>query len=193
MKQAITEEPKGLAALLQKWKLSRWQALVLAAGLVGLVLLCVTSLPGGKTGTKKNASGSAGESIQLDLSDYEAGIEQRLTELIGAIAGAGRTKVMLTMDCGNEPIYATQGKTDQSSGADGSQRLTAEQQYVIVGSGSSAQGLVLKMLEPKVRGVAILCEGANDLTVRQNITDAVTSVLGVGSNKVSVALISAYE
>jgi stage III sporulation protein AG len=35
--------------------------------------------------------------------------------------------------------------------------------------------------------VAVICQGGDDLLVRQAIVEAVTAVLGVGSNKVSVA------
>ena len=183
------EKESGLDRLLKKWKIGKWQALVLAGGLIGLLLLCITSLPGGgksNTGSQNPAS----ESIRVDLTDYEQQLERRLGEIIGAIAGAGETKVMLTLDCGSEPIYATQGKTDQKSsyGADtGEESLSASKEYVIIGTGSGAQGLVLKMLEPQVRGVAVICQGGDDLLVRQAIVEAVTAVLGVGSNKVSVA------
>ena len=178
----------GLNGLLKKWKLGKWQALVLAGGLIGLLLLCITSLPGSKSaeGTKNPGS----ESIRVDLTDYEQQLERRLCEIIGAIAGAGETKVMLTLDCGSEPIYAVQGKTDQKSsyGTDtGEESLSASKEYVIIGTGGGAQGLVLKMVEPQVRGVAVICQGGDDLLVRQAIVEAVTAVLGVGSNKVSVA------
>ena len=183
----------GLSALLRKWKIGRWQAIVLAAGLIGLLLLCLTSLPAGK----KNAAGAqnpAQESIRVDLTAYEQQLEERLCAIIGAIAGAGETRVMLTLDCGSEPIYATQGKSDSKYNySDGGteESLSANKEYVIIGSGAGEQGLVLKMVEPQVRGVAVICRGGDDLIVRQAIVEAVTAVLGVGSNKVSVAKLGA--
>jgi len=183
----------GLGALLKKYKIGKWQAVALAAGLIGILLLCITSLPG----SGKSAAGGqnpASESIRVDLTDYEQQLERRLSEIIGAIAGAGETKVMLTLDCGNEPIYATQGKTDQKSSfgeGRGEESVSASKEYVIIGAGSGAQGLVLKMLEPQVRGVAVICQGGDDILVRRAIVEAVTAVLGVGSNKVSVARLGA--
>ena len=191
----MDKEDKGLSALLRKWKIGRWQAIVLAAGLVGLILLCITSLPtGGKSaaGTKNPAQ----ESIRVDLTAYEQQLEERLCAIIGAIAGAGETRVMLTLDCGSEPIYATQGKNDSKhnySDSGTEESLSANKEYVIIGSGAGEQGLVLKMVEPQVRGVAVICRGGDDLIVRQAIVEAVTAVLGVGSNKVSVARMGAAE
>jgi stage III sporulation protein AG len=188
----LDEGQKGgaLAAWLRKMKISKWQAVVLAAGLAGILLLCVTSLTGGspQAGGKANAVGT--ENIRVDLTDYEQQLERRLQETIGAIAGAGETRVMLTLDSGSEPIYATQGKTDQKhseSDAGSEESLSADKQYVTIGTGSGQQGLVLKMVEPQVRGVAVVCQGGDDLLVRQSIIEMVTAVLGVGANKVSVA------
>jgi stage III sporulation protein AG len=170
-------------------KLGRTQKIVLAVGLLGLVLLCLSSLPG------KKSSGSGG-SVSVDLTKYEQEMERRLCETITAIDGVGQTRVMLTLDCGSEPIYAMEGKQEKNSsiiGETAEANYSAQEEYVIIGSGAGQQGLVLKTLEPRARGVAVLCEGADDLTVRQKIIEACTAVLGIGSNKVSVARIAAAE
>jgi stage III sporulation protein AG len=176
-----------------KIQLSKLQKFVIVLGVAAVLLLCLSALFG-KSGSNKS-TGSTGQTVTVDLSNYEASIEKRLTELIGGIAGAGKTQVMVTLDCGSEPVYATQGKStaNTSGGTDaalGSQATSDEKSYVIIGSGSGQQGLVLKTLEPKVRGVAILCEGADDLYVKQAVVEAVTRVLGVGANKVSVNRVS---
>ena len=169
-------------------KIGKWQAVLLAGGLIGILLLCLTSLPGGRS-SAGSAMGTQNE-IRVDLTEYEQQLERRLQETISAIAGAGETRVMLTLDSGSEPIYATQGKTDQKSAADGERQEeshSAEKNYVTIGSGTGEQGLVLKMLEPQVRGAAVVCQGGDDIVVRQAIIEAVTAVLGIGANKVSVA------
>ncbi|MCL2300790.1 MAG: hypothetical protein FWC27_11680 [Firmicutes bacterium] len=188
------DKPGNLGALLRKWKIGRWQAIVLAAGLAGLVLLCVTSFP--RSANAAGAKNPAQESIRVDLTAYERQLEERLCGIVSAIAGAGEARVMLTLDCGSEPVYAVQGKTDSKhsvSEGGSEESLNANKEYVIVGSGAGEQGLVLKMVEPQVRGVAVICRGGDDLIVRQAIVEAVTAVLGVGSNKVSVARMGAAE
>ena len=171
---------------LRRLKIGKWQAAILAGGLAGVLLLTLSSLPGKPAGS---TNGSPSE-IRIDLTEYEQQLERRLCETIAAIAGAGETRVMLTLDSGGEPIYATQGKTDQKSHSNGEQQEeshSAEKEYVTIGTGSGEQGLILKMLEPRVRGVAVVCQGGGDIIVRQSIIEAVTAVLGVGANKVSVA------
>jgi len=181
------KEESALERRLRKMKIGKWQAVILAGGLLGILLLTLTSLPGGK---QPAANAGAANEIRVDLTEYERQLERRLQDTIGAIAGAGETRVMLTLDSGSEPIYATQGKSDQKSALSGERQEeahSAEKQYVTIGTGAGEQGLVLKMLEPQVRGVAVICQGGADVIVRQAIIEAVTAVLGVGANKVSVA------
>lgn len=39
---------------------------------------------------------------------------------------------------------------------------------------------------PKIKGVLVVCEGADSAIVKQNIIDSVRTVLGVASSRVSV-------
>ncbi|MDR1734600.1 MAG: hypothetical protein LBR73_06970 [Oscillospiraceae bacterium] len=175
-----------------KPKIKLWQKIALIGGIVGILLLALSSV----FPVTKKASASSATEVSVDLSSYERDMEQRLEELISSIAGAGQTKVMLTLDCSSEPVYATEGKSAQSSstGTGSSQEsLTAEKNYVIIGQGSGQQGLILKTVEPKVRGVAVLCAGAGEASVKAAITEAVTSVLGVGANKVSIGKLAAGQ
>ena len=181
-------EKSALGQWLKKMKIGKWQAVLLAGGLVGILLLCLTSLPGGRSSA--GSATSTQNEIRVDLTEYEQQLERRLQETISAIAGAGETRVMLTLDSGSEPIYATQGKTDQKNSTDGERQEeshSAEKNYVTIGTGAGEQGLVLKMLEPQVRGAAVVCQGGDDIVVRQAVIEAVTAVLGIGANKVSVA------
>jgi stage III sporulation protein AG len=171
-----------------KPKLTLQHKIILAAGLLGILLLCISVFS--SDAGKKSGVATGGTQITVDMSAYEANMEKRLTDLVRSMAGAGETKVMLTLECGGEPVYATQGTSEQKSASSGDtaeESITAEKNYVIVGSGAAAQGLVLKTLEPKIRGAVILCEGADDIQIKQMITDAVTRVLDLGANKISVA------
>jgi len=175
--------------LLTKWKISKWQALLLLAGLLGLLLLSISSLPGRDASRRAAASQNpASEAVRVDLAVFEQQLEQRLTELISSIAGAGETIVMLTFESGSEPIFATQGTSDRRVIQDGErmeEHVNDRKEYVIIGSGPGQQGLILRMIEPQVRGVAVIAQGGGDVIVRQAIVEAVTAVLGVGANKVS--------
>ena len=47
-----------------------------------------------------------------------------------------------------------------------------------------------KEIQPLIRGVLVLCEGGDDPTVVERITQAVTKTLGISSAKVCIAKLS---
>mgnify|MGYP006974622555 CR=1 FL=1 len=59
--------------------------------------------------------------------------------------------------------------------------------YVIVDGSSGEQGIVVRQSEPKIRGVAVVCEGGGNQTVKQQIIETVTALLDISSARVSVA------
>ena len=68
------------------------------------------------------------------------------------------------------------------------EKSNTENEYIILQSnGSRDEGLVIKVIQPKIRGVAIVCEGGDSAYVQQRITQAVTAVLDIGASRVSIA------
>ena len=102
----------------------------------------------------------------------------RLQTLISNLAGAGETRVMVTLQCGEESIYAA----DTETSADG----TAASKHVITGG----TGLVETIQTPQVQGVAVLCQGGEDPAVQTRITALVQALTGVGANHVTVAALA---
>ncbi|MDR2647314.1 MAG: hypothetical protein LBB67_04220, partial [Oscillospiraceae bacterium] len=158
VKESQDEKSDGLAGFLSKHKLSKRQLAVVCAGVLGLILIAMSSLSGAEDGKKTSGENS----VRVDLTAYETQMEERLTDLVSSMDGAGKAQVMLTLDCGSEPIYATEGKSTQNSkqnGTNAEESIQGENSYVVIGSGNGESGLVLKTLEPKIRGVAVLCDG----------------------------------
>ena len=62
-----------------------------------------------------------------------------------------------------------------------------EDNYIIVKTDNGEEGMLLKVTQPKIRGVAIVCRGGNSPQVRQSITDTVTAVLDISSARVNIA------
>ena len=60
---------------------------------------------------------------------------------------------------------------------------------VTLASDNNESGLLLKVIEPEIRGVAIVCEGADSANVRQEIVLTVSAVLGISTNRISIAKI----
>ena len=97
-----------LAKMLKKYK---YAALVL---LLGIALLL---LPSGKS--KKEVQESKTVSAELDDDGYAALTEQRLTQMLSQIDGAGRVEVMLTLRTGGRTRYQTDTQLSESTTEDG--------------------------------------------------------------------------
>lgn len=128
--------------------------------------------------------------------DYAAKLEARLTELISSVEGAGEAKVMVTLECGTEYVYASQQKTtsalsedsDSSGKISRDEKQTGEENVILIDGDNGEEPLILKEMTPTVAGVVVVCSGADDANVKQRIVDVVTTALGTSSNRVCVTL-----
>ena len=165
----MNEKLEGLA---EKIKSDRKLLIIVVLGVVGILLLTLSELmPKSEEKPKETETAP-------DLTEYEEKTEQRLAELISSIDGAGRTKVMITLNSGDENVYATEDKDGEK---------TYERNYVVVKQDGDENGMLLRVEEPEIRGVAVVCEGADSAAVKQEIINTVTAVLGVGTNRVNIA------
>ena len=165
--------------------------LIVCIGLLGMLLLLASEfihLP------KKQEAETPSENIQTEYS-YAEDLEKRLTNIVSSISGAGKTKVMVTLENGVESVYAADEKQsderssgEKTGGVEVNEKSNTENEYIILQSnGSRDEGLVIKVIQPKIRGVAIVCEGGDSAYVQQRITQAVTAVLDIGASRVSIA------
>lgn len=152
--------------------------LLVAIGALGLLLLALSEwVP--ETTTMDNAeSQPIPESMQQD---YARQLESRLQALIAQVDGAGAVEVMVTLENGEESIYAT----DEQTSADGSASIS----HVLLGD----EGLIETTQTPQVLGVAVVCEGGDVAAVQNRISTLVEVLTGVGANHVTVAKMAASE
>ena len=168
---------KAVEKILEKIKRDKRVALIVCVGLAGIILLTLSELIPQKSAPNENSKETAVSDIR---DNYEKDIEERLTSIVSSINGAGRTEVMITLASGDENVYAVKEKI-----SDG----TKEREYVVIESDSNESGLLLKVIEPEIRGVAVVCEGADSANVRQEIVSTVSAVLGISTNRISIAKI----
>ena len=120
-----------LKDLAQKENRARLAVLLGAAAML-LILLSELFTPSGKT--------AAASAAPADDNVYRQQLEQQLSDLIAQVEGAGKTTVMITLESGEETIYAL----DTLSGQ------TQEQQtHVLLDDGTA---LAQTVCAPRVRG-----------------------------------------
>lgn len=171
---------KILETLSQKTKLTKKTLIVTLAAFLGIILLIVSELIPSQSEKEKDETPE--QTAADSYEQYAQNIEERLTALISQIDGAGKTKVMVTLECSDENVYAKSEKSSSDSDSG-----SFEQGYIIVESNDSQGGILLKVIEPKIRGVAVVCAGGDSPVVRQSITDTVTAVLDISSARVNIA------
>ncbi len=146
MNEKIREQ---MSSLLQN---SRLRRLAVAAGIIGTALIVVSNLSG--FGTDREGDD------RISVTTYSEQIEGDLEKTIGAIQGAGKTQVLLTMENGVESVYLKDSATKT------------------------------KEIQPRIRGVLVVCEGGDEPLVVERVTEAVCKALNISTAKVCVTKLS---
>lgn len=105
------------------------------------------------------------ESLQSSVSAeaYGEELEEELKTIVSKVSGVGRCEILLTMENSVEYVYLSNGDTKTKS------------------------------IEPKVRGVAVVCDGGDDPVTKEKILDVVTKALDIPSSRVSVTKLYDYQ
>lgn len=165
-----TEKPRRLlAALGGKY---RYAAAVI---LLGCMLML---LPRGCGQTASQSQEQTQSAADLDDQALLHETEQQLAALLAQVDGAGRCAVMLSLASGSERLYQTDLR--QSSGE------SQERTTVFYQSGSDRLPVVQETRSPVYRGAVVVCQGADRASVRLKIVEAVSSLTGLGSDKIKV-------
>lgn len=166
-------------------KISEWfkgdKKLMFLVG-VGIVLILIIAF-GGSVLKKKPASG--GEIATTE--EFKRGLELEVESLIAKIEGVGACDVMITIRSDSEYVYARSEKQNVDTQDEQSKSNKYEQTTIMVEDENGRKtALVKTKLEPTVKGVLVVCDGASDPVVEQKVTQAVKTVLGIGANNVCV-------
>ena len=124
---------------------------------------------------------------RVSTQEYVQSLEERLTSIISSIDGAGVTRVMITLESGNEDVYLHNYDYGEDVDEGGAGNREMKDEYVIVDSGGAENGIVIRVEEPRIRGVAVVCEGGGNAYVKTQIISTVTALLDISSARVSVA------
>lgn len=149
----------------------------------GLILLAVSEFSGVDTDNVKTEQTTLSS---VSVNEYVSELEERITSIISSIDGAGATQVMITLENSGEDVYLHNYDYGEDVDGAGAGNREMKDEYVIVDSGDGENGIVVRKTEPKIRGVAVVCQGGGNESVRAQIVATVTAVLDISSARVSV-------
>lgn len=124
-----------------------------------------------------------------DVEEYTAKMEEKLCSILEGIDGVGNVEVMLTLDRGSEYVLAQDSKSQKSTSMN-EERLSREEDIesrpLIIKGSKGDEAVLLKQVEPKARGVVIVCDGGDIPIVRETVSSSVKALLEIPSNKIYV-------
>ena len=168
--ERVNELPKKILAGLKKYK---YAVLVLLLG-VALMLL-----PFGK---KEETPETEVREDPLTDEAYAQALEQRLEDMLCQVSGAGQVRVMLTLMTGSRTEYQTDTQISDSGTQSQEERKT-----VILSEGSAYDKAAVSAVQyPRFQGALILCQGADQSTVRLALVNAVVALTGLSSGQITV-------
>lgn len=120
--------------------------------------------------------------------------EQQLEEVLSNIKGVGKVSVMITYESGSEVVCANNIETQtntvteksENGGIKESETIIENKSPVTVGSGDGEDPLVIIEKEPEIKGVIVVAQGADIITVKMNLQKAVETVLQVDPSQVDI-------
>lgn len=148
------EEIKSIGKIKNILKPEKIRSIIIIAGIIGIALIFLSSYVdfGSASGKRKDE--------EFSVRTYSTEIESDLQSVLSQIEGAGKTKVLLTMENSVEYVYLNDSTTKT------------------------------KEIQPLIRGVLVVCEGGDSPVVVERITQAVTKALDISTAKVCVTKLS---
>lgn len=150
--------------------------LLIVLGVAGMLLIGLSEwLP-------RRSSATADAPTTVTAAQVEQALEERITDLLGSVAGVGRCRVMVTLENGEQAVYAAD--TTRSATADGGE--SGSESYLTVDTADGPVGLLLTRVQPTVRGVVVVCGGADDPAVCQRVESVITTAFHISERRVCV-------
>ena len=108
-------------------------------------------------------------------------LETRLEQVLGKVKGAGKVSVFVSLEDYGATDYAKDSKEVLKQ-----QQSESQQTTVMKGSGSATSPVVTRVASPKVKGVIVVAEGAENKQVKSNLAAAVEASLAIMPNRIKI-------
>ena len=141
---------------------------------LGIVLML---LPGGNAEAEPTAGSPDAEAFD------RGAVQEEMENILRAIDGVGELRLMLTVDSGTKRELAQDTTAERS----GSEDMKRKSETVVVGTGGGTQEVVVtNRVYPRYVGALVVCEGGGSAGVRLAVTQAVSALTALPSDKITV-------
>ena len=89
---------------------------------------------------------------------------------------------MITLKNSNESVFAKNIQQNSENG-----NYSSQSEYVLDNGQNGETPVLIKEFFPEIKGVAVVCSGADSIAVREEIIKCISSLYGISSAKISVS------
>ncbi len=112
--------------------------------------------------------------------------EERLEKILSQIKNVGSVSVMITYYSTAESDIAYESKQSSTEKEDGNDVRNRESNKDMQAVMSSGEPFVIRSIYPEAKGVIVAAEGAGIPKVKEEITNAVMTAIGIAAHRVCV-------
>ena len=163
--------------------------------LIGVFFMLIGNLFNTNPKTEVLDSSNSNKQQQSEISSSgEEKLARKLEEVLSQIAGVGSVSVNITLESGPEYIYARDDdnstkeiiETDKSGGTRETKQQQQRSQIVVLNQGGTSEAVIKRKVQPQIKGVLVVAEGAGNSQIKANLIAAVKVGLGIESYKIKV-------
>ena len=107
---------------------------------------------------------------------------ESISAILQSVEGAGQVRVLLSVASGEEILY----QADQDSSVSDDNQSTKTETVILMDTNRVESGLIKQINPPQYLGAIVVCQGADNPTVKLAITQAVSKIVGLSSDKICV-------
>lgn len=185
------KEKQTLANLLDKIpilkKLKNVKHIGIIICIIFISLLLLIYFSGTSSDDKTSSTNTTtGEVAYSSSIDYIKNTEERLEKVLGSLDGVKKINVMITLESGPEIIIATNTE-EETILEDGKEKnITVIKTPIIVTENGENKPIILMEILPKINGVIVVADGAENVNTKLNIITAIQALISISSEKIQV-------
>lgn len=174
--------------LLDLFRSAERTRLLVLLGVIGMGMIFCSELVSSSDSESREDTSTPLCRQEMESSEgYVRNLEQRLQEMISQIDGVGECSVMVTLKESSRSVFASEDKISQEQGEGRSDHSSEKKLVLLEDENGVGYPVVETTLSPQIKGVMVVCKGAKSAKVCQQVTEAVTTVLGIRSIQVCIS------
>lgn len=143
----------------------------------------------------KSSKEILGDDAEKAMLAYAGYLEETLEEVLSSMEGAGKVKVMVTLESSGEAVIekdvmiqrAGTTEVDAAGGSRNTTDISEQEETVFEESKEHIQRPYVKRIDaPRVKGVLIAVQGGHNANVVKNITEAIQALFGIEAHKIKI-------